>query len=343
MNASGLISSQLSKSDQIVLYHGIQHLRSTRFVFDTRKKDDSKLGESFDPTTYYNIIAQPLFAALFGSHSTSATSTRSSASWASSSSEPVEYVPLAISKSDLETRKYGLQALPHRSLWSSHETAVISLEKTQKLLLDGLKTAKDATLADVDQVLFPVLQSPLISQDLHVFAVALTSAAADLRSYGIVSATICFARLVQALLEPSCTGQGSLKVTEQEASSPGSQQGNPKRAKSSPDSELKGFKYIEIDEGKENDMLTSAQQLLLLLRLVISETGVPFNDTITALDVLDNALDSWIPFLEFSYHLKSVMLTFTVQSSTASYVDEVRNMKSNGKTNSCNPNRICIF
>ena len=254
---------------------------------------------------FSDLIAKPLCATLFRSATPRSGSTSASASASAST-----YTPLTMEACAASTLNSGLGALPHHSLWSSHQTTIPSLDETQNLLAAGFEALYGTTRAvsDVVDMIFPVLRSPVLTQDLHIFAVALATAATDFDAFNALSSVICTARLAQVLIEPVCTGHGrALSLTSSNALS-NAAQGNSKRAKKNcSDSEMAvNAATLEVDP----ELIALAEEMIVLRNFVCHEADVPVvaNTLLSPMAVLDAAVDAWIPFLEFAFHLKTVML-----------------------------------
>jgi hypothetical protein len=266
------------------------------------RKVPSFFEQFLDGKKFSDLIAKPLCATLFRSATPRSGSTSASASAST-------YTPLTMEACAASTLNSGLGALPHHSLWSSHETAIPSLDETQNLLAVGFEVLYGTTRAvsEVVDMIFPVLRSPVLSQDLHIFAVALATAATDFDAFNALSSVICIARLAQVLIEPVCTGHGrALSLTSSNALS-NAAQGNSKRAKKNySDSELAvNAATLEVDP----ELIALAEEMIVLRNFVCHEADAPVvANTLSPMAVLDAAVDAWIPFLEFAFHLKTIML-----------------------------------
>ena len=297
---------QLQKSDQIILYHSMRYLRKVPSFFE----------QYVDYGKFSGVIAKPLCATLFRRASSLSASTSGGGGSSSGSAHVFAYKPFCMLENSTyeEFLKCSLGALPHHSLWSSHETTIPSLDETQNFSINCLVEHYGETLTDADllEMIFSIFRSPLLTQDLHIFLVALATASTDFDAYNSLSSIACAARLVQVLIEPACTGHSPPSSGSSQASSEAAPyQGNAKRVKkNSPETEL-----TMTSDVVDPELIALAEEIIALRNSVCRDAGVPVvANTLSAMETLDAAIDAWIPFLEFAFHLKTVMLAICGQS-----------------------------
>lgn len=133
--------------------------------------------------------------------------------------------------------------------------------------------------------MWPFLLQPLLSQDLHVIAVAITSNSHSVTESLHLISLLCLARLCQILLEPVGTGRFVEVCHSEDAST--SAVGK-KRSRFPSDSIDCSFREGELD---------------LLRDRLCEAAGVTWQGSI------DGSLvqDSWVPFLKFSCFLRNLL------------------------------------
>ena len=75
----------------------------------------------------------------------------------------------------------------------------------------------------------------------------------------------------------------------------------------------------EVDAKNYSEIESFGLRLQTLRDSICKAAGVPI---VPHESLLETALDSWIPYLEFSYHLRSAMIAICVQSLGGSTSDE---------------------
>jgi len=204
--------------------------------------------------------------------------------------------------------------------------------KVAKLAIDGGVPEEDA---------WAVLRSPLLSQDLHVIAIAAAASAANLPAFFALNQILCVAKLAQTLLEPVVTGQVDyFKLNEDQHTKSGASV----RGRGGAKGDAKHSHSFELDKDGDKDSTPSkrsktSQQssvqadameistpsgassvpsispldasvtgLTQLRDLVCRAAGVPQSRAAPlGWNLLAIVLDSWIPFLEYAYHLQVLM------------------------------------
>ena len=185
-----------------------------------------------------------------------------------------------------------------------------------------------------EQEIWPFLKTPLLSHDLHIIAVAVFSCTEDLSSFLIINQFLCLAKLAQCLLEPAATGVVDLLSggaaqekagTKSEAKhahvSGESEKGSVHKrfrtsSSGSPDASFSGGVASQLDStpgcaGIKGitlaDTISTTAKCLASLRTTVCSTAsvsllaaAPVGQDLVAL-----VLDSWIPYLEFAFHLQS--------------------------------------
>jgi hypothetical protein len=141
--------------------------------------------------------------------------------------------------------------------------------------------------------MWPFLLQPLLSQDLHVIAIAVTSNCRSLMEALHLSSLLCLARLCQILLEPIGTGR-QVEVRRRDETATGV--GSKKRARLPSDPIDCSFREGDLDRLRDR---------------LCGTAGVSWRGSV------DESLvqDSWLPFLKFSCSLRNLL---TYQASLAS-------------------------
>jgi E3 ubiquitin-protein ligase UBR2 len=139
--------------------------------------------------------------------------------------------------------------------------------------------------------LWGTLRLPLLSQDLHVISIATISCGSDLNSIIEAASLVCLARLIQIFIEPFSTGYTNIDSFRPYVNN------NIIRKR---ERELE-----EFEEFEEKLDIDPVYKLLEELRDVICKASqVPISNTAPiGNDFLAIVIDSFIPFLEFSYYL----------------------------------------
>jgi len=169
--------------------------------------------------------------------------------------------------------------------------------------------------------LWGTLTVPLLAQDLTGIAVASVACSADIRSAEAVLGILCFARLCQVLIEPSCTGVASSNNTELLSSLKAVGEAHLPDFKTTKNPNTKGPLMTFSDPG--NDSNAVCQLLKQLQSAVISAAGLDSTNEITSSEKLRGLVfDAWIPYLEFI-----VCLLHSLRCATSGHAEAVPNLR----------------
>jgi hypothetical protein len=167
--------------------------------------------------------------------------------------QPLPVVSEAISPEDSRVLKRSFQAVPSIGFNESHS-------------------------------LWPLLRQPLLSQDLHVIAIALASNCGDLGKALQISSLLCLARLCQILLEPCPTLSEPTRSTRGRECDVGQ-----KRSRIPSDPAHSLFGVGELERFKFE---------------ICTAAGVACQGSV----VEEAVQDSWVPFLRFISQLRSLLI-----------------------------------
>eukprot|EP00597_Dinobryon_sp_UTEXLB2267_P010701 CAMPEP_0170101252 /NCGR_PEP_ID=MMETSP0020_2-20130122/2148_1 /TAXON_ID=98059 /ORGANISM="Dinobryon sp., Strain UTEXLB2267" /LENGTH=1808 /DNA_ID=CAMNT_0010324313 /DNA_START=870 /DNA_END=6296 /DNA_ORIENTATION=+ len=307
----------LPSNDCSILYHTMRYLRQVPFMRPSSNESNG---------LFLDFVVHPLHSAIFGINNSKLGEL------------PVnpEYIPLDVEECNEAVIRQGILSLSQHANLSNTVTIIPTRLGTINYYtgaLDRIVKKDEADFAALSEVMCPSIHLPLLAQDLHTFAIASASSAKDLKSFMIINSFVCIARLAQAMIEPNCSAQysdyNSSKVLEKQyvntqqqdndSVSPSSQL--TKRLKMSSNSKAKNQKIAAMDgDAKiDHEMESFGLSLQTLRERICKAAGVPFAPMES---LLEAALDSWIPYLEFSYHLRSAMIAICVQQIGSSTSDE---------------------
>lgn len=192
-----------------------------------------------------------------------------------------------------------------------------------------LHRCRERELVDSDFQLWAWLQQPLLTQDLHVVAMAALSSTSQLGAAVDACGLLSLARLVQILLEPTVTGvyqymsvmaatpslssvhgttssTHSLDAVAKGKVGGGGWEHDSKRQKMMPTS----TDDTAADEGDHAELVSRLEELL---RLVGDMVGISYPDLtpLAGTSLLSHVVDAWLPFLEYASALKDALQTTT--------------------------------
>lgn len=335
---------KLPKSDAAVVVNALLCLRRANCLSSNPKTRSGKGSSTLK--TVLMLVAEPLQHVLF--HSTTSSSSSSGSEWEKGrATSSLSFEPFEASNVGDEKLCTALKLLPQHSLTSLNDWIVPGYDIMKTSLCSGLDRLYSCGDEDkVRQVVARALYSPLISQDLHTTAVAAGSTARDLSAFLLLNALLCVARLTQICIEPAVTDfycERERRSTTKKAASSSSLQPQTVAKKSRKDDPVcvsgGGFHPhphhlhphpLGGGGGGGGNMgmapptagsaeLEGLGEVLLCFRgIVCGAAGVPLAQSmLTTVELAAIVLDSWIPFLEFAFHLHEVMrIVFSGPSST---------------------------
>jgi len=210
------------------------------------------------------------------------------------------------------------------------ETVATSLYPTSRTVVALATLALQKGLSG--QEVWALLKVPLLAQDLHVMAMALVSSTSSLPAFLACLELLCLAKLAQSLLEPACIGQFDFfqagadrhaKAGEEAEGASPTLQSDAKRREGEKDNAPCKRAKRDQDLGGDRahspstDAKAAAAATFTAMREALCNAAhVPLSASAPAgLDLVALALDSWIPFLEFAYHLRTSMLAISGSDS----------------------------
>lgn len=233
----------------------------------------------------------------------------------------------------------SLRSMPYESVAASFYPNTRTVASIARLAIDkGLP----------EQEAWAVLMMPLLVQDLHVIAVATVASSATLEAFVGLNQLLCVAKLVQTLLEPALNGQvdyfhdvveGNVKKVDGPSkgqSQLSSLKGDCKHAHSfesgadnTPSKRSKTTDNNRDTTARVQDSIVCARgdpiasrapssfdtaiaSLTQLREQACSAAGVPLTSKAPqGWNLLALALDSWIPYLEYAFHLRTLVFSIS--------------------------------
>lgn len=243
----------------------------------------------------------------------------------------------------------SLSSMPYESVAASFYPNTRTVSRIAKLAIEKGLPEHEA---------WAVLTTPLLAQDLHVIAVATVASAVNIEAFVGLNQLLCVAKLVQTLLEPALNGQIDYfqDVVEGNAKSEGhagackhfggkgdckhahtfegaADTTPSKRTKTTADHHDASYPHDSVPTDNRDHgacaVLTptafdAAISALTMLREKVCDTA---GATLTSSapqgwNLLALVLDSWIPYLEYAYHLRTLVFSISGVDGVSSETPE---------------------
>lgn len=173
------------------------------------------------------------------------------------------------------------------------ETVETVLFPDSNTITSAILLARGKGVADKD--LWPILKAPLLAHDLHMISMAVLSTASNLSTFSTWNSIVCLCRLVQILIEPQSIGLASNSAKSKTGNEFYSEDISRKKAKLTANS----------PSSKNNQLDDVVETIENLRNTVCQQSGVSMQEYVpSGSRLLKLVLQSWIPFLEYSYHLR---------------------------------------